>query len=200
MTEEEKALAGLFYQADEKEIEKERICSQELSYAYNQIRPAKQKERTEYLKRELGKTGEHIRIEQPFHCDFWKRVSMGDHFFANYNFTILAGNYVTFGEHVMFGPNCGIYAAGHPFSVEDRNSSIEYAWPVKIGNNVWVGGHVSIVGGVSIGDNTIIAAGSVVTQDIPANVLAGGNPCRVIRTLKKEDDAKYRAGFQGFSN
>lgn len=195
MTEEQKALAGLFYQADEESIERERVRSQELSYDYNQIRPAKKQERQDFLKKELGKTGEHIRIEQPFHCDFWKRVSMGESFFANYNFTILAGNLVTFGNHVMFGPNCGIYAAGHPFSVEERNASLEYAWPVTIGNNVWVGGHVSIVGGVTIGDNTIIAAGSVVTKDIPANVLAGGNPCRVIRKLTPEDDTKYKQGF-----
>lgn len=195
MTEEQKALAGLFYQANEKEIEKERIRSQDISYEYNQIRPSKQKERSDFLKRELGKTGENIRIEQPFHCDFWKRVFMGEAFFANYNFTILAGNHVTFGDHVMFGPNCGIYAAGHPFSVEDRNAGLEYAWPVSIGNNVWIGGHVSIVGGVSIGDNTIIAAGSVVTKDIPANVLAGGNPCRVIRKLMPEDDEKYKKGY-----
>ena len=196
MTEEQKALAGLFYQADEPELEKERSRSQELSFDYNQIRPADRAGRAAYLKREFGKTGERIRIEQPFHCDFWKRVSVGEDFFANYNFTILAGNYVTIGDHVMFGPNCGIYAAGHPFSVEERNSWLEYAWPVTIGNNVWIGGHVSIVGGVTIGDNSIIAAGSVVTKDIPANVLAGGNPCRVIRELTPEDDEKYKRGYQ----
>lgn len=196
MTEEQKALAGLFYQADEPKLEKERIRSQELSFDYNQIRPADRAGRAAYLKREFGKTGERIRIEQPFHCDFWKRVSVGEDFFANYNFIILAGNYVTIGDHVMFGPNCGIYAAGHPFSVEERNSWLEYAWPVTIGNNVWIGGHVSIVGGVTIGDNSIIAAGSVVTKDIPANVLAGGNPCRVIRELTPEDDEKYKRGYQ----
>lgn len=196
MTEEEKALAGLFYQADEESIDRERVRSQDLSYEYNQIRPSHQKERADFIKREFGKTGEQIKIEQPFHCDFWKRVFVGEKFFANYNFTILAGNHVHIGDCVMFGPNCGIYAAGHPFSVEERNAGIEYAWPVTIGNNVWVGGHVSIVGGVTIGDNTIIAAGSVVTKDIPANVLAGGNPCRVIRTLTQEDDLKYKKGYQ----
>ena len=91
----------------------------------------------------------------------------------------------------MIGPNCGIYAAGHAFDPERRAAGLEYALPVRIGNNVWIGGHVSIVSGVTIGDNTIIAAGSVVVHDIPPNVLAGGNPCRVIRRIKPEDDQKY---------
>ena len=98
----------------------------------------------------------------------------------------------------MFGPDCSLYAAGHPFDAEYRATGAEYAWPIKIGNNVWIGGGTKIVGGVSIGNNTVIAAGSVVTKSIPSGVLAGGNPCKVIREIKSEDDEKYKRGFQGF--
>lgn len=195
MTEEEKALAGLFYDAQAPEIDRGRVRSQKLSYQYNQLSPADVKGREAIIRREMGKVGEHFRIEQPFHCDFWERVTLGDYFFSNYNFTILAGNRVTIGDNVLFAPNCAIYAAGHPFDPEDRKNGLEYAWPVKIGNNVWIGGHTCIIGGVTIGDNVVIAAGSVVTRDIPDNVLAGGNPCRVIRRITPEDDEKYRRGF-----
>lgn len=96
----------------------------------------------------------------------------------------------------MFAPDCGLYAAGHPFDIKLRNQGLEYAWPIRIGNNVWIGGGVKIMGGVTIGDGTVIAAGSIVTKDIPAHVLAGGNPCRVIRTITEDDDRKYIEGFQ----
>lgn len=191
MTEEQKALAGFLYDAQEKNLCKERLRSQELSFEYNGLRPSQDTEREKIIRREMKKTGKKFRIEEPFHCDFWGRVTLGENFFANYNLIILAGNEVTFGDNVMIGPNCGIYAAGHAFDVERRAAGLEYALPVHIGNNVWIGGHVSIVSGVTIGDNTIIAAGSVVVHDIPPNVLAGGNPCRVIRRLRPEDDRKY---------
>ncbi len=191
MTEEQKALAGFLYDAQEKSLCKERMRSQELSFEYNRLRPSQGAEREKIIRREMKKTGKKFRIEEPFHCDFWGRVTLGENFFANYNLIILAGNEVTFGDNVMIGPNCGIYAAGHAFDVERRVAGLEYALPVHIGNNVWIGGHVSIVSGVKIGDNTIIAAGSVVVHDIPPNVLAGGNPCRVIRRLRPEDDRKY---------
>ena len=99
----------------------------------------------------------------------------------------------------MFGPDCGLYAAGHPLNAHTRNLGLEYAWPIRIGDNVWVGGGVKIMGGVTIGDNAVIAAGSIVTKDIPSGVLAGGNPCRVLREISEEDDARYRKGFPGHS-
>jgi len=191
MTEEEKALAGYLYKADEPELSKERLRSQELSFTYNQLRPSQGKERAEIIRREMKACGERFRIEEPFHCDFWGRVTLGEDFFANYNFCILAGNEVTFGDHVLIGPNVGIYAAGHATDIAMRDIDMEYALPVHIGNHLWIGGSVSIVSGVTIGDNTIIGAGSVVTKDIPANVLAAGNPCRVIRPLSPDDDRKY---------
>lgn len=195
MTEEEKALAGFLYYAHQPDIQAERERSQELSYEYNQLRPSQKAEREDIIRAEMKKTGDHFLIQQPFHCDFWGRVTIGENFFANYNFTILAGNEVIIGDEVMFGPNCGIYAAGHAFNVERRDAGLEYAWPVRIGNHVWIGGHVSIVSGVTIGDGAVIAAGSVVVADIPQYVLAGGNPCRVIRKIQSSDDEKYLKGY-----
>lgn len=191
MTEEQKALAGHLYNAQEESLGRERLRSQELSYAYNQLRPSQTKEKEEIIRREFKKTGKNFRIETPFQCDFWGRVSIGENFFANYNLILLAGNEVTFGDNVLIGPNCGIYGAGHAFDIERRIAGMEYALPIRIGNNVWIGGSVSIVSGATIGDNTIIAAGSVVVGNIPANVVAGGNPCRVIRPLSSEDDKRY---------
>ena len=188
MTEEQKALAGYLYDAQEESLGIERKRSQELNFDYNSLRPSQEKEREEIIRREMKKTGKKFRIEQPFYCDFWGRVTLGENFFSNYNFVLLAGNEVTFGDDVRIGPNCGIYAAGHAFDPERRAAGYEYARPVHIGNNVWIGGHVAIVSGATIGDNTIIAAGSVVIGDIPANVLAGGNPWRVIREISPVDD------------
>ncbi len=195
MTEEEKALAGYLYDAREESLCRERKRSQELSFTYNQLRPSQTKERKEMIRREFKKTGDHFCIETPFQCDFWNRVSIGENFFANYNLVLLAGNEVTIGDNVFIGPNCGIYGAGHAFDIERRAAGIEYALPIRIGNDVWIGGHVAIVSGASIGDGSIIAAGSVVVGDIPPKVVAGGNPCRVIRPLSSKDDRKYMPDF-----
>ena len=200
MTEWEKAEAGLLYDAKyDPDLDRGRKASQELSFDYNALRPSQIKEREEMVRKHFKKTGQKFLIEQPFRCDFWERVSVGENFYSNYNFVVLAGNTIDIGDNVMFAPDCGLYAAGHPFDVELRNSGIEYAWPIRIGNNVWIGGGTKIIGGVSIGDDVIIAAGSVVIRDIPSGVLAGGNPCKVIRKLTPEDDEKYKKGFQGFS-
>lgn len=200
MTEWEKAEAGLLYDAKyDSDLDKGRKASQELSFDYNALRPSQIKEREEMVRKHFKKTGKKFLIEQPFRCDFWERVSVGENFYSNYNFVVLAGNTIDIGDNVMFAPDCGLYAAGHPFDVELRNSGIEYAWPIRIGNNVWIGGGTKIIGGVSIGDNVVIAAGSVVVRDIPSGVLAGGNPCKVIRKLTPEDDEKYKRGFPGFS-
>lgn len=199
MTEWEKAEAGLFYEGrkDPRFLESMRK-SQDLNYTYNMLHPAQLEERNKIIRDNMGKIGENFLIEQPFCADIWERISIGENFYSNYNFRILAGNKIDIGDNVMFGPDCGLYAAGHPFDAEFRATRAEYAWPIKIGNNVWIGGGTKIVGGVSIGDNTVIAAGSVVVKSIPANVLAGGNPCKVIREIKPEDDDKYRKGFQCF--
>ena len=199
MTEWEKAEAGLFYMPAEEEKCIEGLKrSQDLNYRYNQLHPSKIEERQKMIRENFGKVGKNFKVEQPFIADFWERISVGENFYSNYNFVVLCGNKVEIGDNVMFGPDCGLYAAGHPFDATFRATGAEYGWPIKIGNNVWIGGGTKIVGGVSIGDNTVIAAGSVVTKSIPANVLAGGNPCKVIREIEPEDDDKYKEGFQGF--
>ena len=198
MTEWEKAEAGLFYDAyKDARLAERRNFSQELNYDYNMLRPCQRQERDKMIRENFRSVGESCMIEQPFYGDFWERISVGDYFYANYNCVMLAGNRIDIGDHVMLAPDVGLYAAGHPFDVEDRNAGLEYAWPIRIGNNVWIGGGSKIMGGVTIGDNTVIAAGSIVTRDIPANVLAGGNPCKVIRELTPEDDEKYKRGFPG---
>lgn len=196
MTEKEKAEAGMLYDAShDEEIVRERRESQELCFTYNSLRPSQIEEREAIVRKYLKKTGKTFLIEQPFHCDFWERVSIGENFYSNYNLVVLAGNMVEIGDNVMIGPDCGLYAAGHPFGPKARNAGLEYAWPIRIGNNVWIGAGASIMGGVTINDNAVIAAGSVVTRDIPPGVLAGGNPCRVIREISEEDDEKYRKRF-----
>lgn len=198
MTEWEKAEAGLLYDAHgDVQIVSQRKRSQELNYDYNMLRPSQRTEREQMIRENFHSVGVNCVIEQPFHGDFWERISVGDHFFANYNFVALAGNRIEIGDYVWIAPDCGLYAAGHPFDTELRNNGIEYAWPIRIGNNVWIGGGTKIIGGVTIGDNTVIAAGSIVVKDIPSGVLAGGNPCKVIRELTAEDDEKYKRGFYG---
>lgn len=144
----------------------------------------------EIAKEMLGKTGKGIFINPPFFCDYGKHIEVGDNFFANYNCTIIDVAKVKIGNNVMLAPNVAIYTAGHPIHPDSRNSLYEYGIPVTIGNNVWIGGNVVITPGVNIGDNVVVGAGSVVTKDIPANVVAAGNPCKVIREIT-EDDRKY---------
>lgn len=193
MTEREKAAAGILYDAQfDEEVTANRVKCQNLCYEYNQIPHGDIQEREALIPKIVKKIGKDFVIEQPFRCDMGFNVEIGDHFLANYNLIILDGAKVEIGDHVMIAPNCGIYAAGHPFDAQLRASGLEYAWPVKIEDHVWIGGHVCIMGGVTIGEGSVIAAGSVVTKDIPAHVLAGGNPCRVIREITPADDDKYR--------
>lgn len=130
-------------------------------------------------------------IVPPFYCDYGFHIEVGDNFFANYNCTILDVGKVEIGDNVMLAPNVAIYTAGHPLHPVSRNSGYEYGIPVKIGNNVWIGGNVVITPGVTIGDNVVIGAGSVVTKDIPSNVIAIGSPCSVLREITEEDKKYY---------
>lgn len=182
MTEKEKMLAGELYRlSDGPELLEELARAKEMCYAYNQLLPSKKEERKQILKELLGKVGEHYLIEQPFHCDYGSHITIGENFYANYNLTILDVNPVTFGENVLIGPNCSFFAAGHPLEPELRKAGWEFGKTIQVGNNVWFGGNVTVLPGVTIGENAVIGAGSVVTKDIPADCIAVGNPCRVIR-------------------
>lgn len=188
MTEKEKAAAGRIYDANyDEQLVQERLESKCLCYDYNRTHPAAQEERKTIIKKLLGKTGESFIIEPPFFCDYGYNIEIGENFYANHNCIILDGAKVTFGDNVFIAPDCGFYTAGHPLNAEQRAQGLEYAYPIRIGNNVWIGGHTTVLPGVTIGDNTVIGAGSVVTKDIPAGVVAVGNPCRVIRPITEKD-------------
>lgn len=184
MTEKEKARNGLLYDANtDPLLIEERLRCKELCYEYNQLHPIKMEECRNIIKKLFGKTGEHFLIEQPLWCDYGYLIEIGENFYANHNCTILDTAKVTFGNNVFIGPNCGFYAAVHPLDVLQRNKGLEYAYPITIGNNVWIGGNVIVLPGVTIGDNSTIGAGSIVSKDIPDGVLAFGNPCRVIKSI-----------------
>lgn len=135
------------------------------------------------LKEILPNSGSPIHINQPFHCDYGCNIHIGNNFFANFNLTILDEALVTIGDNVFIGPNVSIYTACHPLDPESRATGVEWAEPVTIGNNVWIGGGATILPGVTIGDNVTIGAGAVVTKSIPDSMLAAGNPARVIRHI-----------------
>lgn len=181
-TEKNKMLLGEMYDANDVELSKERLECKLKCFAYNQLSPAESGMRLQILGELLGRC-KQIVVEPSFWCDYGYNINVGDNFYANHNLVILDCAKVTFGDNVFIGPNCSFYTAGHPLDVEARNNGDEYALPITIGNNVWFGGSVTVLPGITIGDNTTIGAGSVVTKDIPANVVAVGNPCKVLRKI-----------------
>ena len=196
MNEKEKAAAGLLYDSAEKTFEKERRRTKKLCGKYNKCKTTNLKKRKKILHKLFGKIGKNCLIEQPFYCDYGYNIEVGNNFFTNMNCVILDGAKVKFGNNVMIGPNTGFYGTGHPFNIEIRNRFIEYSYPITVGNNVWIGGNVTVLPSVSIGDNSVIGAGSVVTKDIPADCLAFGNPCRVIRKISQEETKQKEKYFK----
>lgn len=188
MTEKEKMLAGMIYDANyDEDLLRERAQCKDLCHAYNQLLPSKTEEQKAILKKLLGKTGESFCVTAPFWCDYGYNIELGENFYSNHSLVILDGAKVTFGANVFIAPGCGFYTAGHPIDSERRNAGLEYAYPITVGDNVWFGGGVQVLPGVTIGSNVVIGAGSVVNRDIPDNVVAAGNPCRVIRPITEED-------------
>ena len=186
MTEKEKVQNGLLYNPNyNQELIQERTNAQDICFTYNQTKPSDIEKRTQIIKDLLKSTKGNFLIEQPFFCDYGYNITIGENFYANHNLVILDATEITIGDNVFIGPNCGIYTAGHPITVKERNEGLEYAKKIKIGNNVWIGGNVTILPGVTIGNNVTIGAGSVVTKDIPSNVIAYGNPCRAIKGIDK---------------
>lgn len=195
MTEKEKAAAGLLYDANyDSDMAEERIKCKDLCHKYNSLMPSQTDEREKLLRTLLGKTKEHFWIEQNFWCDYGYNIELGENFYSNHDLVILDAAKVIFGDNCFIAPQCGFYTAGHAIDAPQRNQGLEIALPIKVGNNVWIGGHVSVLPGVTIGDNTIIGAGSVVNRNIPSNVIAAGNPCRVIRQITDQDKNKYKRG------
>lgn len=182
-TEKQKAAEGLLYDANnDPELQREMLDVRCLLHEYNLLSPDRIVERDQLIRR-IVHMGENCCIISPFYCDYGYHIHIGRNFFANTNLVILDGAEVYIGDNVFIAPNVGIYTAGHPFEIVQRNAGLEYAHPIRIGNNVWIGGNVAILPGVNIGDGAVIGAGSVVTRDIPAYTLAVGNPCRPLRKI-----------------
>ncbi len=187
MTEKEKMLAGEIYDANyDPQLIAERMECKMACREYNLLPPDDAEGRRRLLDRIIGNIAGDVLIEQPFLCDYGYNIRLGKNFYANFNMVILDEAPVTFGDNVFVAPGCGFYTAGHPVDAAQRNRGLEYARPISVGNNVWIGAQVAVLPGVSIGDNCVIGAGSVVTRDIPANSVAVGNPCRVIMAIGGE--------------
>ena len=192
MTEWEKAQKGYLYDAnyDPDIIDKRTRCA-DLCYEYNMCKPSDMNKQQIILHRLLGKIKGNIVVTSPFYCDYGINISVGENFDTNHNVTILDAAEVSFGDNVFIAPDCVFSTAGHPLDAAQRNQGLEIALPITVGNNVWIGTHVSVLPGVTIGNNVVIGAGSVVNRDIPDGVVAAGNPCRVIRKITEADRKKY---------
>ena len=188
MTEKEKMLSQKLYDANyDAELIQERLITKDLCHEYNRLRPSESEKQQSILRKLLGKTRGAFQIVAPFWCDYGYNIELGRNFFANHNLVILDCARVIFGDNVFIGPDCGFHTAGHPIDMERRNQGLEYAYPITVGNNVWIGAGVHVMPGVTIGSNVVIGGGSVVVKDIPDDSVAVGNPCRVIRPITDAD-------------
>lgn len=192
MNEMEKAAAGLLYDANyDLDLLRQRQHAKAILFDFNHTHPREQEARNALLKSLLGKTGASFLIEPPFNCDYGYNIELGENFYANVNLVILDCAKVRIGSNVFIAPNVGVYTAGHPMDVERRNQGLEYALPITIEDNVWIGAGVSILPGVTLGEGCVIGAGSVVRTHVPAGVLFAGNPGRVIRAIGEDDKRRY---------
>lgn len=181
MSEKENMLAGLFYNAADEELTQARYTARRLLWQYNATDPSDQAKRQELCQKLFGKVGKNLSVEPPFFCDYGTQIYFGDDVFINFNCTILDCACVEIGEKSILGPGVQIYTATHPLEPNARRERKEFAAPIKIGKNVWIGGGAIILPGITIGDGAVIGAGAVVTRDIPAFSVAVGNPAKVKR-------------------
>ena len=187
--------AGLPFPDNDPALQQLHFANLHRLWLLNQCDPLNQEVRMQLLKDVLPNAGEGFYAQSPFHCDYGFNVYTGKNVYLNFNCVILDVGKVTIGDNVMIGPNTAIYAVGHPIHPEPRiQGKLDYGQEVVIGANVWIGGSCVINPGVHIGENTVIGSGSVVTKDIPANVVAVGNPCRPVRAITEEDREYYRRG------
>ncbi len=183
---------GRLYLPEDENIMAEQLLCLEKLYDFNMTRPSEQKKRAAMLREMFAEIGEECYIEPPLHSNWaGKHVHFGSYVYANFNLTLVDDTDIFVGDKVMFGPNVTVATAGHPIEPKLRDLQMQFNIPVHIGNNVWIGANSVILPGVTIGDNTVIGAGSVVTKDIPANVVAVGNPCRVLREIGERDREFY---------
>lgn len=186
MTELNKMTSEELYNAGDDELYLKRLRCKDMCAEYNSLRPSEEDKRIELISKIVGKAGNDVWIEQTFWCDYGFNIELGDNFYSNHNLVILDCAKVVFGKNCLVGPNCGFYAGTHPLDPEQRNKGLEFAKPIYVGDNVWIGGNVVVMPGVKIGSNSVIGAGSVVTRDIPEGVLALGSPCKVIKKINMQ--------------
>lgn len=182
-TEKEKMLSGELYNASDPMLVLERRQARDLLRELNDSRDEEREKRAEILRQLLGRVGTNVWIEPPFFCDYGSNIFLGDNVYFNFNCVVLDPAKVEIGSNVLFGPNVQVYTASHPLDVAQRRTGLEFAKEIRIGSDVWIGGGVIICPGVTIGERSVIGAGSVVTRNVPEGVFAAGNPCRVIRAL-----------------
>lgn len=176
-------MSGEPYDAGHPELLDKLQTTRKLIYEFNNLSPERNDERMAIIRRLLGGCGRNIHINSPFRCDYGCNIVVGENFFANFNLTILDENLVTIGDNAFIGPNVSIYTACHPLDATTRNKLVEWALPVTVGHNVWIGGNAVILPGVTIGDNVVVGAGAVVTRSVPSDSLVAGNPARVLRKI-----------------
>ena len=197
MTEKEKRDLGLLYNPNyDEELQGEVLACNDICHEFNAIKPSDREAQRVLIKKMFGKVGTFPTVNTPFWIDYGYNTEVGDYFFANHNCQILDGARVKFGDYVFIAPNCTFTTAEHALDAEQRNEGLEVALPITVGNNVWFGAGVTVLGGVKIGDNTVIGAGSVVTRDIPSGVIAVGVPCRVLRKITEADKNYYPRTLQ----
>lgn len=191
MTTRERMQSGKLYFCTDEEIAREQLECLEILYDYNHTRPSESQKREQILKNLLAEIGENCYIEPPLHANWGKYTHFGNNVYANFNLTLVDDTDIFVGDNVMFGPNVIIATAGHPVDPPLREKVAQFNIPVRIGKNVWIGAGAIVLPGVTIGDHSVIGAGSVVTKDIPPNVVAVGNPCRVLREINDRDKEYY---------
>lgn len=184
MTEKEKMIKGELYIASDEVLVNERLNARRLTREFNTTLETELEKRTEILKELFGEVGENIYIEPTFKCDYGYNIKVGDNFYANFDCVMLDVCPITIGNNVFLAPGVHIYTATHPLNPEERNSGAEFGKAVKIGDSVWLGGRSVICPGVTIGNNVVVAAGAVVTKDVPDNVVVGGNPAKIIKSIE----------------
>ena len=191
MTEWERLQNGMIYNDFDKDLFDRRVAAKKLFIAYNKTDDEEVALRHQIMQQLFQKVGENVWIEPDFKCEFGKNITIENDIYINFGCVILDCAKVTIGSHTLLGPNVGLYAANHATDANERINGGCYGKPIHIGKNVWLGGDVKVLPGVSIGDNTIIGTGSIVTKDIPANVIAVGNPCKVIKEITEADKTSY---------
>lgn len=202
MSQIERMLSGKLYSClvkDQKREEMRKKCYEFLD-EFNNTKFSEEEKRLKLVEKTFKKVGKNCCINKPFYCDYGANITLGDNFYANFDCVFLDVNEIIIGNNVFIAPRVSIYTAGHPIDKDIRNTQLEYGYKVIIGNDVWIGGNSVINPGVTIGDNVVIGSNSVVTKDIPSNVIAAGNPCKVIRNITDEDKKYWEKLADDFYN